>query len=58
MTAAKRVLRYLQDTKNLFITYEKNDDFDDYIDANHANDLSTRRSTDVYLFTFHENAII
>ena len=58
MTAAKRVLRYLQDTKNLLITYEKNDDFDDYIDADHADDLSTRRSTDVYLFTLHESAII
>ena len=57
MTAAKRVLRYLQDTKNLLITYEENDDLDDYIDADHANDLSTRRSTDAYLFTLHESAI-
>ena len=58
MTIVKRILRYLKNIQNYVIVYEYFDDFVDYIDANHANDLSIRRSIDVYLFTFHENAII
>ena len=57
MAAAKRVLRYLKGTQDYLIVYGYLDGFVGYTDADHAGDLSTRRSTGAYLFTLHGGAV-
>ena len=54
--AVKQMLRYLQDTKDLDITYEEENDLIGYTDANWAEDTVTRKSTGAYLFTLYEDA--
>ncbi|KAH9181358.1 hypothetical protein AeNC1_016666, partial [Aphanomyces euteiches] len=58
---AKRVLRYLQGTKDYGIRYTKQDSFDYlielFVDADYANDATTRRSTSGY-FLFLNGCLI
>jgi hypothetical protein len=64
MVAAKRVLRYLQGTKDLSLVYEASSK-DDYgkpsivgfSDADWGGDLETRRSTTGYLFKLGSGAV-
>ena len=53
----KKMLRYLKEIKKTTVTYEFNVDFQEYIDADHANDITTRRSIDVYLFLLYKSAV-
>ena len=53
----KKIFRYLKKIKKIVITYEFNKSFDDFIDVDFVDDVSTRRFIDVYLFLLYENAI-
>ena len=53
----KKILRYFKEIKKIVITYELDKNFDDFIDVNSIDDVSTRRFIDVYLFLLYENAI-
>ena len=55
--ATKKVLRYLQGTKELGITYGGGDGLLGYTDADWAGDSTTRKSTGAYLFTLYGGAI-
>ncbi|XP_047256177.1 secreted RxLR effector protein 161-like [Capsicum annuum] len=50
--AAKKVLRYLQETKDHMLTYRRSDNLDaiGYLDSNYADCVDTRKSTFGYLF--------
>ena len=58
-TAVKRILRYLQTTKDFRLEFsgEKREKLVCYADASWANDLDTRRSTTGYLFKLNGNII-
>ena len=53
----KKILRYFEEIKKIVITYELDKDFDDFIDVDFVDDVSTRRFIDVYLFLLYENAV-
>jgi hypothetical protein len=57
--AAKKVLRYLQGTKGLMLTYKKSDNLEvvGYSDADFAGCVDTRKSTSGYVFTLANGAI-
>ncbi|KAK1603145.1 hypothetical protein QYE76_007880 [Lolium multiflorum] len=57
--AAKKVLRYLQGTKGLMLTYEKSDNLEivGYSDADFAGCVDTKKSTSGYIFTLAKGAI-
>ena len=59
-TAAKRILRYLKNTKTLCLTFRKNNDekLIGFSDADYAGDKDTRRSTSGYIFTFAGTPVI
>lgn len=62
MIAAKRILRYLQGTKDMGLIYEGKSDSKGgvligFSDSDWGGDIDTRRSTTGYLFTFDGNAI-
>ena len=51
----KKMFRYLQNTKNLNIIYEKENDLIDYTNVDWAKNFSTRKSIEIYLFTLYED---
>ena len=53
----KKMLRYLKKIKKTTVTYELDVDFQKYIDVDHVDDITTRRSIDVYLFLLYEDAV-
>jgi hypothetical protein len=57
--AAKKVLRYLQGTKGLMLTYKKYDNLEvvGYSDADFAGCVDTKKSTSGYIFTLAKGAI-
>jgi len=57
--AAKRVLRYLQHTKDMGIIYSVNGKnvVTGYVDADHAGDIATRKSTTGYLYLLNGGPI-
>lgn len=57
LMAVQRVLRYLQGTKHLGITYGGGEGLIGYTDADWAGDEETRRSTGGYIFTLYGGAI-
>ncbi|XP_078172770.1 secreted RxLR effector protein 161-like [Carex rostrata] len=56
---AKKVLRYLQGTKNYMLTYRRSNQLEviGYIDSDFAGCLDSRKSTFGYLFLLSEGAI-
>ena len=58
-TAVKRILRYLQTTKNFQLEFSGQciEKLTCYADASWANDLDTRKSTTGYLFKLNGNII-
>ena len=50
MQAAKRVLRYLQGTKMLGITYQRSGKLHGYADSDYAGDIDNAKSTGEYTF--------
>lgn len=59
MLATKRVLRYLQGTKNYGIFYRQggNEELLSYTDSDYAGDISDRKSTSGYLFLLSGGAV-
>lgn len=59
MQAAKRILRYLQGTKNYGIWYRKggNDELLAYTDSDYAGDFYDRKSTSGYVFLIASGAV-
>jgi hypothetical protein len=57
--AAKRVMRYLQRTKDYMLTYRKSDHFEvvGYSDSNFAGCQDSRMSTSGYIFLLARGAI-
>jgi hypothetical protein len=55
--AVKRVMRYLQGTKELCLTYSSSIDVLGYTDADWGGDQDNRRSTSGYLFKIGDGAI-
>src|SRR5690242_9418395 len=57
--AAKRILRYLNTTKNMQITYgdQGSSELVGYADANWATDIDTRRSTTGYVFLLNGGVV-
>jgi len=57
--AAKKVLRYLQGTKNHMLTYKRSDDLKviGYIDSDFAGCIDTRKSTFGYIYLLVGGAI-
>ena len=57
--AAKKVLRYLQGTKNYMLTYRRSNHLEviGYSDSDYAGCVDTRKSTFGYLFLLAEGAI-
>ena len=57
--AAKKVLRYLQGTKNYMLTYKRSDQLEvvGYTDSDFAGCLDSRKSTFGYLFLLAEGAV-
>ena len=53
----KKMFRYFKDIKKTSIIYEFRDEFENYIDANYVDDISTRHFIDAYLFLLYENTI-
>ena len=55
----KKVLRYVQGTKGLMLTYRKSDsqEIEGYSDADFAGDINDRKSTFGYVFTLAGGAI-
>jgi hypothetical protein len=55
----KKVLRYLQDTKGLMLTYRRSDSLhiEGYSDSDFARDVDNRKSTSGYVFTLVGRAI-
>lgn len=56
---AKRVLRYLKDTKNLGLKYckNKNINIEGYVDADWCNDVNDRKSYSGYCYTLSGSVI-
>ena len=56
---AKKVLRYLQGTKGLMLTYRRSNslEIEGYSDSNFAVDIDDRNSTSGYVFTLAGGAI-
>ena len=52
MVAAKRVLRYLKGTPDLFVRYSKDFTLHGYSDASHSDDPNNSRSVSGYLYMF------
>lgn len=50
------MFRYLQNIKNLKITFEKKNNLIDYTNVDWTNNSITRKSTNVYLFILYKNA--
>jgi len=58
LTAAKRILRYLMNTKSLVLWYNQNDHkLIGYSDADYARDVDDRHSTSGYVFLFGSGAV-
>jgi len=58
LTAAKRILRYLNSTKELSLCYEKDaENLTGFCDADYARDLDDRHSTSGYVFLLGKGAI-
>ena len=57
--AAKKVMRYLQGTKNLMLTYRRSDNLEvvGYSDSDFAGCVDSRKSTSGYVFMLAEGAI-
>ena len=57
--AAKKVLRYMQGTKDLMLTYRKSDNLEvvGYSDSDFAGCVDSKKSTSVYIFTLAGGAI-
>ncbi|KAK2988306.1 hypothetical protein RJ640_011977 [Escallonia rubra] len=57
--AAKKVMRYLQGTKDFMLTYRKSDNLEviDYSDSDYAGCVDTLKSTSGYVFMLAEGAI-
>ena len=57
--AAKKVLRYMQGTKDYMLTYQKSDNLEvvGYSDADYARCVDSRKSTSGYIFTLVGGAI-
>jgi hypothetical protein len=57
--AAKKVMRYLQDTKDFMLTFKRSDilEVTDYSDSDFAGCIDSRKSTFGYLFMLAEGAI-
>ncbi|XP_074270922.1 secreted RxLR effector protein 161-like [Silene latifolia] len=57
--AAKKVLRYLQSTKELMLTYRRSDHLEviGYSDSDYAGYVGSRKSTFGYLFLLAEGAV-
>jgi hypothetical protein len=55
----KKALRYIQDTKDLMLTYKKSDNLEvvGYSDADFAGCVDTKKSTSGYIFTLAGGAI-
>ena len=53
----KKIFRYFKEIKKIVITYELDKNFDDFIDFDFVDDVSTRRFIHVYLFLLYENAM-
>jgi len=55
----KKALRYIQDTKDLMLTYKKSDNLEivGYSDADFAECVDTKKSTSGYIFTLAGGAI-
>lgn len=56
--AAKRVLRYLQGSREYGIIYGGQSDLEGWVDADFAGDPATRKSTTGFQFTLHGGAIL
>lgn len=57
VNAAKRILRYLIDTKDLCIVYSESSSLVGYSDSDFASDIDTRRSTTGYIFLLNGGPI-
>ena len=57
--AVKKALRYIQDTKDLMLTYKKSDNLEvvGYSDADFAGCVDAKKSTSGYIFTLASGAI-
>ena len=57
--AAKRVLRYLQKTKDFMLTYKKSDQLEiiGYSDSDFAGCQDTRKSTSGYIYLLGRGAV-
>ena len=51
----KKLFRYLQNIKNLNITYEQNEKLINYIDVDYIENSIIKKSTKIYIFSLHEN---
>ena len=58
--AAKKVLRYLQGTKDYILTYKRSDHLEviEYLDSNFTRCVDTRKSTFGYLFILAKGPIL
>ena len=56
---AKKVLRYLQGTKDLMLTYRRTDtlDVDGFSDSDYASCLDDKKSTSTYIFMMVERDV-
>ena len=53
--ATKKLFRYLQNIKNLDITYEQNEKLVNYIDVDYVENSIIKKSTEIYIFSLHES---
>ena len=59
LLAAKRILRYLQGTRDFGLFYKKGEKLElfEFTDSDYAGDLDDRRSTSCYVFMLGTGAI-
>ena len=53
--ATKKLFRYLQNIKNLNITYEQNEKLINYIDVDYVENSIIKKLTKIYIFSLHES---
>ena len=54
----KKLFQYLQNIKNLNITYKQNEKLINYIDVDYIENLIIKKLKKIYIFSLHENVFI
>ena len=60
LKAAKKVLRYLQGTKDLMLTYQRTDTLEvvGFSDSDYASYMDDKKSTSSYIFMMAEGVVL